>query len=165
MNSMSRAAMILGAMPVLACGGGETPRADSTPVIPPVADSAAGASLTPFQLEHGIGPLTEPLTLGAVDQAMVARGKTAFETYCLTCHRLTEDFLGPALGEVTTRRSPTYIMNMILNPTEMGERHPVAKELVTKFPTPMIKLVNSSDDARAIVEYLRTEAKGTVKTQ
>jgi hypothetical protein len=47
----------------------------------------------------------------------------------------------------------------------MTERHPEAKALLVKYTTPMVKLVTSTDDARAIVEYLRTQAKGTVRTQ
>lgn len=142
------------------CGGGE---AKSPP--PPAAEPAAGDDLTPFERENGIGPVKEKVVLGPLDQALADRGKATFEGKCTACHKLPEKYIGPALGEVTTRRTPAYIMNMILNPQEMVERHPVAKQLLAEHMTFMANQGLTVDEARSIVEYLRTQAKGTVKTQ
>ncbi|MGQ0767359.1 MAG: c-type cytochrome [Gemmatimonadota bacterium] len=146
------------ALIVAGCGGEpESDVGDDTGNVVPPPDSAPGTTLTQFELEHGIGPINRVITLGSPDAAKAARGQTLFETNCLTCHRLDVDFLAPALGQVTSRRSPTYILNKILNPTEMAERHPVSKELQAKFPTPMLKLINAEEDALALLEYLRRQ--------
>ena len=47
-------------------------------------------------------------------------------------------------------------MNMMLNPQEMYTRHPVAKELLGQYMTQMANLGLTVEQARAIVEYLRT---------
>ena len=59
-----------------------------------------------------------------------------------------EKYVGPALREVTARRTPAYIMNMILNPQEMVERHPVAKQLLAEHMTFMPNQGLRLDEAR-----------------
>lgn len=44
---------------------------------------------------------------------------------------------------------------MILNPSEMIQKDPIAKELLAKYPTPMPFQNVSEEDARAILEYLK----------
>jgi len=136
-----------------ACGGG-----DAAPASNAAPAAAAGADLTPFELENGIGPITESVTLGPVDQAMADQGKALFEVKCSACHKMSEKYVGPALGEVTTRRTPAFIMNMILNPQEMVERHPVGKELLAQHMTFMANQNLTVDEARQVLEYLRTQA-------
>ena len=53
------------------------------------------------------------------------------------------------------RRSPEYIMNMILNPNEMLTRHPEAKKMFSIYMTNMTFKDVSIDQARSILEYLR----------
>lgn len=153
--------MMLAVVAIAACGGKET--AGSAP---PAADAGQGADgLTPFQLEHGIGPITEVLTLGALDQGLADSGQKVFGAKCTACHKVGEKYIGPELGGVLTRRTPTFVMNMILNPNEMVERHPVAKQLLAEAMTLMANQGLTTEDARAVVEYLRTQATGAVKTQ
>lgn len=142
------------------CGGKDGGGSASPP--PP---AAAATDLTPFQLEHGIGPVTEVVTLGALDKSLADSGQKVFGAKCTACHKVGEKYIGPALGEVLTRRSPTYVMNMILNPNEMVERHPVAKQLLAEAMTLMANQGLTIGEARAIVEYFRTQATGTVTTQ
>jgi mono/diheme cytochrome c family protein len=155
--------MIVTLVLLVACGGenagGETKNAS------PGAASGGAATLSEFEIEHGIGPIKEVVELGAPNAGLAAQGKAAFELKCTACHKLTEKYVGPELGEVTTRRSPTFIMNMILNPQEMIEKHPVAKQLLAEHMTYMANQGIVPDEARAIVEYLRTQAKGTVRTK
>jgi hypothetical protein len=54
-------------------------------------------------------------------------------------------------------------MNMILNPMEMVERHPVAKQLLAEHMTFMANQNLTVDDARAVLEYLRTQAPAQPK--
>ncbi len=149
------------AVMAMAAGCGGQDRAGSAPP----AAGAPASDLTPFQLEHGIGPLTEVLTLGPLDQGLADSGQKVFGAKCTACHKMAEKYVGPALGEVLVRRSPTFTMNMILNPNEMVERHPVAKEMLAEAMTMMANQGLTTGDARAVVEYLRTQATGTVKTQ
>lgn len=139
---------------VSACGDGSQ-RADEVPdTAPPPADGG----LTAFQVEHGIGPLTEEVTLGELDSDLAAQGALVFETKCSACHKLGERYVGPALGEVLDRRTPAFLMNMMLNPQEMYERHPEMKKLLAEFMSYMPNQNLTQDDARAVVEYLRQGA-------
>jgi cytochrome c1 len=48
-------------------------------------------------------------------------------------------------------------MNMILNPQEMVERHPVAKQLLAEHMTYMPNQGLTEEQARQVLEYLRTQ--------
>jgi len=127
-------------------------------------DAAAAAAemtadgITRFQSEHGIGPVTAPVTVGAaVDQGMAESGAKVFEQKCAPCHRMGERYVGPALGGVTTRRSPTFVMNMILNPQGMVEKHPLTKKLFAEYLMAMPNQNLTRDEARQVVEYLRAQ--------
>lgn len=115
--------------------------------------------LSQWELEHGIGPVKSPLQLGAVDKAMAEEGAKVFEMKCTACHRLDERYVGPPLRNVTQRRTPEYIMNMILNPDEMVKSHPEAKKLLAEYLAPMTNQNLKPEEARAILEYFRSEEK------
>ena len=137
---------------LLACGGGDktaAPPAASTP-------AAAGSDLTPWQVTNGIGPVTEPLTLGPIDQDEAAEGKKLFDAKCSACHKLNERYVGPPLGGITEKVTPEFAMNMILNPQEMYTRHPAVKKLLGEYMTQMPNLGLTQEQAREVVEYLRT---------
>lgn len=137
---------------LLACGGGDksaAPPAVSTP-------AAAASDLTPWQLTNGIGPVTQPLTLGPIDQDEAAEGKKLFEAKCSACHKLGERYVGPPLGGITEKVTPEFAMNMILNPQEMYTRHPVVKKLLGEYMTQMPNQGLTQEQAREVVEYLRT---------
>lgn len=107
----------------------------------------------------GVGPIKE-LKLGPIDQSLVKKGKDIFDSKCTACHKLDEKYVGPPLRGVTKRRKPEWIMNMILNPSEMIQKDPIAKELLAEYPTPMPFQNVSEGDARAILEYLRSIDEG-----
>lgn len=150
---LAAALLIVGAA---ACGGSSD---DSVDAASNQAQAGSGSGdLTAFQLEHGIGPVTEVVELGALDPVMAQTGEEIFTMKCAACHKLPERYVGPALGGVTERRSASYIMNMILNPKEMYERHPEGKALLAEYLSFMPDQNITSDEARAIVEYLRSAA-------
>jgi mono/diheme cytochrome c family protein len=111
--------------------------------------------LSQWEMEHGIGPVTEPLELGDIDTELSTRGQEIFELKCSACHKLEERYVAPALGDVTQRRTPEFVMNMMLNPMEMTQRHPVIRELLAEYFTPMTSQGLTWEDARALLEYLR----------
>ena len=142
---------------VAACGGDAAP--DSGKQAPAPGATPQSSPLTPFQQEHGIGPVTEPVTLGAFDHELAEEGAEVFATKCSACHKLGERYVGPALGEVLARRTPAYVLNMILNPQEMYEKHPVAKQLLGEYMSFMPNQGLTPEQARAVVEYLRPEGQ------
>ncbi len=109
----------------------------------------------------GIGPITEPVKLEAIDDAMAEAGKTVFLAKCTACHKINEKYIGPNLTGVTKRRAPEWIMNMILNPTEMIQKDPVAIELVME--NNMAQMANqqvTQEQARQLLEFFRKNDTG-----
>ena len=117
--------------------------------------SAAGGELSDVELEQGIGPIRD-LELAPVDPELAEEGQTAFSVKCSACHKLDERFVAPPLGDVLERRTPEFVMNMILNADEMVQRHPEVREMLAQYFTPMPVQVTDESEARAILEYLRS---------
>ena len=105
--------------------------------------------------DKGIGPISS-ITLGEIDEAMAAEGKEVFTSKCSACHKMSKRFVGPALAGVTERRTPEWIMNMILNPEEMVAENPEAKKLLAEYLSPMANQSLTEKEARLILEYFRT---------
>lgn len=146
---MNRFLPYLTALLIGSCGA----PAEQTPAKP-----AGSTELTAFQLEHGIGPITSNPTLPPIDPEKLERGRAIFEMKCVSCHVMGERFVGPDLSDVTERRSAAFILNMILNPSGMVRQHPEAKKLLAEYMTPMPYQNVTEDDARALLEYLRSVA-------
>ncbi len=106
----------------------------------------------------GIGPVSS-VSIGDLDNAMAEKGKGIFEAKCTACHDIATKKIGPALKDVTKRRTPEWIMNMILNPGEMTQKDPIAKELLGTYAAPMSNQSLSQDEARAVLEFFRLNDK------
>lgn len=104
----------------------------------------------------GLGPI-KSVTIGAgIDDAMAAHGEDVFGKMCTACHKMEKKFIGPKIADVTNRRAPEWIMNMILNPEEMIKKDPIAKQLLIESNMAVMANQNiSEEDARAILEYFR----------
>lgn len=113
--------------------------------------------LSEFEMEHGIGPVDEKITIGEIDAELAKEGMRIFDMKCSSCHKMEGRYVGPPLGGITEVRTPAYIMNMILNPEEMIEKHPIPKALYEEYLTRMTYQNVSREEARAIVEYLASE--------
>jgi len=103
----------------------------------------------------GIGPV-KSVTLGDIDPEMVSKGERVFKSVCAMCHRIESDYIGPKLQGITSRRTPEWIMNMILNTDEMLKKDPIAKELKKKHASTMAVGGLDETDARNLLEFLRT---------
>jgi cytochrome c551/c552 len=113
--------------------------------------------------DKGIGPIKE-LKLGPIDDKMVADGQLLFSKKCTVCHQLDSKKVGPALRDVANQQAPEFIMNMILNSGEMEKKNPYIKKLIAQYQTYMSGLDLNKDQARSVLEYLRSEAaKGKPK--
>ena len=135
---------------VSGCGGGNSDGGSESSGTS--ADDRGGLSAE--QLEHGLGPITA-FELAEFNPDMAAKGKEVFEIKCSACHKIDTRYIGPALAGVLDRRSPAYVMNMIMNPEQMVAEHPEAKALLAEYMTPMANQNLTEEETRAIVEYLR----------
>lgn len=105
----------------------------------------------------GVGPISAISLPSEIDQTMATHGADVFKKMCTACHRPDKKFIGPAPKNILSRRSPEWIMNMILNPDEMVQKDPLAKALLIEFNgSPMANQNLSEEDARAVLEYFRT---------
>jgi len=150
--------VIIVAMVLVACGGNQQQERQRSGQ--QATGGQAESGLTEFQLENGIGPVTEEVTLGPLQEEMAEKGEQIFKTKCSACHKMSERYVGPPLGDIFEKRTPAYVMNMMLNPAEMLDKHPEAKKMLAEYMTPMTFQNVSREDARAIVEYLRYQQEG-----
>ncbi|NNK11920.1 MAG: cytochrome c [Flavobacteriaceae bacterium] len=105
----------------------------------------------------GIGPITELTFPDEIDQEMAARGEAKFNAICTACHMAEQRMIGPAMAGVYERRSPEWVMNMILNPDVMLREDPIAMALLKEYNNAIMLNQNlSQEEARDLAEYLRT---------
>jgi len=113
---------------------------------------------TPIDLNNkGIGPVKDLVFDSAIDDALVANGAKAFKQKCTACHKPVGKLIGPEMKGIYERRHPAWVMNILLNPTEMLKEDPIAKALLAEYNN--ILMINqnlSQEEARAIAEYLRS---------
>jgi len=103
------------------------------------------------QIKEGDITVTNPL-----NAEWVTTGKSIYELKCQSCHRLTPDKLvGPGWKDVTKRRQPVWIMNMITNVDMMLETDPEAQKLLEQCMVRMPNQNLSKEDARAVLEFMR----------
>lgn len=160
MRHMLLSALLLaGLMLTQGCGGEKTEShtTDTTTADP--------SGLSQDELTNGIGPAKAEVVLGELDPALAEKGRGIWEMKCLSCHKLGERFIGPDLTSVLDRRTPRYVLNMILNPEEMVQKHPEAKKLLAEYLAPMAQQNLTQDEARAVLEYIRTAKPATATAQ
>lgn len=120
----------------------------------------ADDELSEFELLHGIGPITERVTLNEADAQLAQRGKMIYDSLCIACHQLDAVVTAPRLRNTANNRSAEFILNYILYPEEMSQRHPVGQQLSSEYPGVKSRLGIERDDAFALLDYLRLVAKG-----
>jgi mono/diheme cytochrome c family protein len=152
---------------LLACGGNGDKKDDSKIKIssqskPEEKTESAKQTTSTTSAEEdlanlGIGPITTVNIGDEIDETMANRGKEVYNNLCTACHKMDKKFVGPSMSGVTERRSPEWIMNMILNPEEMIKKDPIAKRLLIENNMAVMANQNvSEEDARAILEYFRS---------
>lgn len=148
--------LALGAAVITSCGGDGK---KEEKVSAPVEEQKTAVETDPMK-DKGVGPITS-ITLGEIDQKMADEGKAIFLAKCSACHKISKRVVGPALVAVTTRRTPEWIMNMILNPEKMVAENPTAKALLAEYLAPMANQNLTETEARLILEYFRTKTSAT----
>jgi len=105
----------------------------------------------------GVGPITSVTLAPDIDAALAKKGEEVYTQMCLACHRTDKKFIGPAPTDILERRSPEWVMNMILNPEVMVKEDPLAKDLMAEFNgAPMSNQGLNEEQARSILEFFRT---------
>ena len=145
------------------CGGGEEKKEKGKLKIGEKKETKkddtkkSGDNVTYDLSNKGVGPITSVVLSETIDEAMVAAGAETYRTKCTACHKIGKKFIGPAANGVLKRRSPEWIMNMILNPEGMVKNDPVARALLIEFNgSPMANQSLTEEEARNILEYFRT---------
>ena len=126
------------------------------------AEEAAKNAPTPGEIIAGQpvvhGPeiknveITNPL-----NQAWVTGGKTQYDTKCMPCHKLdATKLVGPGWKDVTKRRTPAWIMNMICNTDFMLSQDAEAQKQLELCLVRMPNQNVSVEDARKLLEFMRS---------
>ena len=138
---------------LFACGSNKEQSKES--ITPPKSMINKEENFNPME-NKGIGPVKE-ITLAEIDMALAEEGKNIFSQMCTACHKTDKKFIGPSPAGVLKRRSPEWIMNMILNPEVMVKEDPIAKKLLVEYNmAPMANQGLTEEQARAVLEFFRT---------
>ena len=108
--------------------------------------------------DYGIGPVKN-LKLDPVDKDLAKKGSALFNSTCTACHGLDQKVVGPPLRNVTKDRTPEFIMNLLLNTVQMQQEDPIIKDLISTYKVPMTPPEFTNEQARSVLEYLRSVAK------
>lgn len=123
------------------------------------AEQEADESVFDVKKEKAVyGKVTHVDVGPGIDAQMATAGLDVFDTKCSGCHKYDERFVGPALGDVADKRTPEYIMNMILDTETMIENDDTVKCLLQEFLTRMPNQNVDEKDARNVLEHLRDHA-------
>lgn len=167
MKIITRSLAIVFSMLLISCGGKEEKKNDGfsvdrtkstekpTEAVPETDAVPASQRITLD--EKGVGQIKE-ITLDAeINTEMAAAGEAIYNTNCTACHKLDKRFIGPSPVGILERRSPEWIMNMILDPKLMTEQDRCAKDLLIEFNGAAMANQNLTvEETRAILEYFRT---------
>ncbi len=92
-----------------------------------------------------------------LNQQWVNNGKTIYDMKCQSCHNLdAERKVGPGWKGITQKREPHWIMNMITNVDMMLETDPEAQKLLEQCLVRMPNQNIDKDNARRILEFMRS---------
>ena len=151
--------LALGAL-IASCGGKKEEKKDGFEVSRTKTEDTKGQAKqeVPVDLDNkGVGPVTNLEFPEDINDEMAARGKAKFDAICVACHMIDQRMIGHALKGVYDRRSPEWVMNMILNPDGMLKEDPIAKALLKEYNNAIMLNQNlTEDEARDVAEYLRT---------
>ena len=104
----------------------------------------------------GVGPIIAVELSKEIDLELANLGEGLYNKYCTICHKVNSKFIGPPPVGILLRRTPEWIMNMILVPEIMLRDDPLAKDLFLEFKgTPMVNQGLSENEARAVLEFFR----------
>lgn len=167
MKTILKLLFVLVSLGIISCGGndkkkekeqfkiGQKPKVE-TKVETSVSEKTPASQRITLD-NKGVGKIKNLELNPKIDQAMVERGSALFKTNCTACHKVGKRFIGPSPTGIMERRSPEWIMNMILDPKLMAEEDQCAKDLLVEFNGAAMANQNMTEaQARDILEFFRT---------
>jgi hypothetical protein len=150
---LAAALLTLGSIAFVACSDGGDKEGGTTETTGSSTETATGDNEVHGDLvKPGDVQMTTPL-----NAEWVAAGKNIYDVKCQSCHKLTDErVVGPGWKGITTKREPHWIMNMITNVDVMLEQDPEAQKLLEQCLVRMPNQNITKDDARKIVEFMRS---------
>lgn len=104
----------------------------------------------------GLGAVKTVTLKTPLELDRVSRGLAIYEMKCSACHKLTDQrVVGPGWKDITKKRKPEWIMNMITNVDVMLEKDPEAQKLLELCLMRMPNQNMSIGDARDVLEFMR----------
>lgn len=162
MKKVIYSALVLAMIAITACGNNSEENTSEANAKKVEAKEGKAATLAPASeritiYNKGVGSVKNVELAELIDQDMVTRGAELFKTNCSACHKIDKRFIGPSPQGIMERRSPEWIMNMILDPQLMVEQDRCAKDLLVEFNGAAMANQNMTEEqAREILEYFRT---------
>ena len=137
---------------LFACNNEQKPAEEKSTDTKTEASQEQQAEVHGSEIKPGEVELTTPL-----NQQWVTAGKGIYELKCQACHKLSDERLvGPGWKDVTKKREPHWIMNMITNVDMMLEKDPEAQKLLEQCLVRMPNQNISKDESRQILEFMRS---------
>lgn len=132
---------------MISCGGGGENTGTYTP--PSAKKEKAGDP-------RGVGEVRNVDLSPEIDMVMAGKGQAILDMKCTACHQYDgKRIVGPGFENITNRRRPEWIMNMITNVDVMLDEDPIAQQLLEECLTRMPNQNISIDESRQILEYFR----------
>ncbi|MCZ4409908.1 cytochrome c [Cryomorphaceae bacterium 1068] len=159
MNDLLKITCVCLLVSLFSCGGGDEPqKATNAPAPKSMLEEKLPPASERITLDDkGVGQIKEITLDPEINQDMVAEGAAIFKTNCTACHKVDKRFIGPSPKGILERRSPEWIMNMILDPQLMVEEDRCAKDLLVEFNGAAMANQNMTvEQTRAVLEYFRT---------
>lgn len=107
-------------------------------------------------LLKGVGPITELNLDEEIDQSLVRNGRRFYNLNCRNCHPVDGEPKAPIMMNMIKKRSPEWIMNMMLATNLMHEQDPLASVQKLNYKRPMPQKDITEEQAREVLEYIRT---------
>ena len=143
--------LLILAMALAACGGsgkkdkGASPASEASPEEKSLAEG------------KGLGEVKAVELKTPLEAERVGRGKAIYDMKCSACHKLTDQkVVGPGWKDVTKRRKPEWVMNMVTNVDAMLDKDEEAQKLLQLCLTRMPNQNVSIGDARDLLEFMRS---------
>jgi len=95
----------------------------------------------------------------STDEAAIASGETLFKENCMSCHRVHEKLIGPALKEIYNRRDLDWIKAFVKNSQSViASGDPYAVNLYNEYnQTVMTSFAFEDVEIESIVAYIKAE--------
>lgn len=166
MKIVFRSLALVFSLALLSCGGKEEKKegfsVDRSKTTEKAAETAPATNEVPASQritldDKGVGQIKDITLDPEINMEMAAAGEEIYKTNCTACHKLDKRFIGPSPKGIMERRSPEWIMNMILDPKLMTEQDRCAKDLLIEFNGAAMANQNLTvEETRSILEYFRT---------